>query len=259
MSSQIRSIVAVIAATLTLATPVAFAQQSENAQKSENDWSVEVMPYIWAAGIDGDITVRGHKGSVDLGFSDLIDAVDIAGALLGFARYNRFVAAMQLDYVATDTDNLDSDEQPQHARVETDMTMGTLAFGYAFGEPGTGNSLDLLLGVRYLSLDNDLTLDRLGKFKHDDSYVDPVLIAVPTWHISDRWQINPVVSIGGGGDAEFIYEFQPQVQYRITPSLAARFGYRLLHYNLESNTKDNEFDGAFKGLLIGLGGTFGSR
>lgn len=253
MSSQTRSIASVVAVTLAAATTSAFAQTSEK------DWSLEVTPYIWAAGIDGDITIRGHTGSIDLGFSDLIDSVDIAGAVLGIARYNRFVTWLQFDYVGTDTDELDSEDQPQGARFESDMTMGTLAFGYAFGDPHGQYSLDLLLGARYLSLDNTLTIDALGKFKHDDSYVDPVLIAVPTWKLSDRWHFVPVVSIGGGGDAEFIYELQPQFQFQISERVAARFGYRLLHYKLESNTKDNEFDGAFQGLLVGVGGTFGGH
>jgi hypothetical protein len=76
--------------------------------------------------------------------------------------------------------------------------------------------------------------------------------------VSDRWRFNPIVSIGGGGDAEYINDLQPQFQIQNNERLAARFGYRLLHYELESNTKDNEFDGAFQGLLVGLGGTFGS-
>lgn len=253
MSSQIRSVASVMALALAAATT------STLAQSPENDWSIEITPYIWAAGIDGDITVRGHKGSIDLNFDELIDAVDVAGAVLGFARYNRFVTWLQLDYVATDTDNLDAADQPERARFESDMSMGTLAFGYAFGDPSARHSLDLLLGVRYLELDHELTLNRLGKFKHDNSYVDPVLIAVPMLQLSDRWRFSPTVSIGGGGDAEFIYEQQPQFLFQINDRLAARFGYRLLHYELESNTKDNEFDGAFQGLLVGLGGTFGSN
>ena len=243
----------------TLIVAVALAVASTSAGAADNDWSLELTPYIWAAGIDGDITIRGHTGSIDLKFDDLIDAVDMAGAVLGIARYNRFVSWLQLDYVATDTDKLDTSEQPQGARFESDMSMGTLAFGYALTEPGAHHSLDLLLGVRFLELDNKLTIDALGKFKHDNSYVDPVLIVAPSLHISDRWRFNPTVAIGGGGDAEFIYELQPQFQFQISERLAARFGYRLLHYQLESNTKDNEFDGAFQGLLVGLGGTFGAH
>jgi hypothetical protein len=252
MSNQSRSVASIVAVALAGTTASTFAQAPEN------DWSVEVTPYIWAAGIDGDITIGGLKASVDLKFDDLIDAVDMAGAVLGLVRYNRFVTWVQLDYVGTDTDELDADDQPARGRVETDMVMGTLAFGYAFGDPGDPYSLDLLLGARSLSLDNELTIDGRGQFKHDKSYVDPVLIALPSFRISERWRFNPALSIGGGGDSEFVYELQPQVQFQINDFLAARFGYRTLHYKIESDVNTNEFDGAFQGLLIGVGGTFGN-
>lgn len=250
MSIQIRSVAHIVAVALAVVTTWTFAQGSEN------EWSVEVTPYIWAAGIDGDITVRGHKASIDVKFDDLIDAVDLAGSLLGIARYNRFVTWTQLDYVGTDTDELDN--HPAGGRVESDMFMGTLAFGYTFGNPSDRHSLDLLLGARYFSLDNELTINSLGRFKQDKSYLDPVVLARPSWRLSDRWRFNPTFSIGGGGDSDLVYELQPQIQFQINNRLAARFGYRTLHYDVESSTKQNKFDGAFQGLLLGLGGTFGT-
>lgn len=253
MSWQIKAAVAV-ATGFSVGSPAAFAQQ-------DDAWGFEITPYVWAGGIDGDVTVRGHKAEVDRGFDDLVDRLDFTGSLLGIGYRNHFVVWTQLDYVATDTDELDSDEQPigGRARLESDFFAGTLGFGYRFGEPQGRRNLDLLLGAKYLSVENDLTLQGIGQFKRDRDYLDPVLIARPSFRISERWRFNPTISIGGGVDADLIWELQPQLQFNINDNLALRFGYRNLYYDLESENGLNKFDGSYRGLILGLGGTFGNQ
>ena len=116
MNKRIRTVAAAIAVSSVLGSSAAIAQ--------ENAWGFEVTPYLWASGIDADVAVRGREGEVDLKFDDLIDAVDIAGALLGVAYYNRFVVWTQLDYMSLDSNELDSDEQPARGRLESDVFMG---------------------------------------------------------------------------------------------------------------------------------------
>ncbi len=250
MNKRIRTVAAAIAVSSVLGSSAAIAQ--------ENAWGFEVTPYLWASGIDADVAVRGREGEVDLKFDDLIDAVDIAGALLGVAYYNRFVVWTQLDYMSLDSNELDSDEQPARGRLESDVFMGTLAFGYGFGEPNGRRNVDVLLGARYADIENEITLN-IGRFKRARDYLDPVLIVRPSFRLSERWRFNPTFSIGGGGDSELIWELQPQIQFQINDNLAVRFGYRNLYYDIESNSQQNEFDGSFKGFLLGLGGTFGNR
>jgi outer membrane protein OmpA-like peptidoglycan-associated protein len=67
------------------------------------------------------------------------------------------------------------------------------------------------------------------------------------------------MSIGGGVDADLIWELQPQLQFQINDNLGLRFGYRNLYYDLESDNGANKFDGSYRGLIVGLGGTFGNR
>lgn len=252
MSWQIKAAV-VVATGFAVGSPAAFAQESA--------WGFEITPYVWAGGIDGDVTVRGHTIDVDRGFDDLVDRLDFMGSLLSIGYREHFVVWTQLDYVATDTDELDSDEQPAggNVRLESDFFAGTLGFGYRFGEPNGRRVLDLMLGAKYLSVENDLTLGNLGTFKRDKDYLDPVVIARPSFRISERWRFNPTMSIGGGVDADLIWELQPQVQFNITDNLAMRFGYRNLYYDLESDNGQNQFDGSYRGLVLGLGGTFGNQ
>lgn len=252
MNWQIKAAI-VVATGCAVGSPAAFAQ--------EDAWGFEITPYLWGGGVDGDVTLRGHKVEVDRGFDDLVDRLDFSGSLLGIGYRNHFVVWTQLDYIATDTDELDADEQPASGqiRLESDFFAGTLGFGYIFGEPHGRRHVDLLLGAKYLSVENDLTLGNIGQFKRDKDYLDPVVIVRPSWRISERWLFNPTFQIGGGVDADLIWELQPQLQFQINDNLGLRFGYRNMYYDLESENGLNKFDGSYRGFVIGLGGTFGNR
>lgn len=252
MNWQIKAAIAV-ATGLAVSSPTAFAQDAA--------WGFEVTPYLWGGGIDGDVTLRGHKVEVDRGFDDLVDRLDFSGSLLSIGYREHFVVWTQLDYIATDTDELDTDEQPLggQARLESDFFAGTLGMGYIFGEPHGRRHVDLLLGAKYLSVENDLALAGIGQFKRDKDYLDPVVIVRPAWRISERWLFNPTFQIGGGVDADLIWELQPQLQFQINDNLGLRFGYRNMYYDLESENGLNKFDGSYRGFVIGLGGTFGNR
>lgn len=242
-----------VATGFALASPAAFAQ--------ETPWGFEVTPYLFGGGIEGDVKVRGREVEVDRGFDDLLDRLDFSGSLLSVGYRDHFVVWTQLDYIATDTDELDADEQPAsgNVRLESDYFAGTLGLGYIFGDASARRHLDLLLGAKYLRIENDLTLGNLGRFDREQDYLDPVLIARPSFRISERWRFNPTIQIGGGVDADLIWELQPQFQFQINDNLGLRFGYRNMHYEIESDDGLSEFDGSYRGFIIGLGGTFGNR
>lgn len=250
MSSIKRTVAAAVATTLALtAAPGAQAQDGLS--------GFEISPYFWGAGLDTDVTVRGQTATIERDFSDIVDAIDIGGGIMGGAAFNRFVMVAQLDFVAYDTDELEVDEQPARGRLETDMFMAMVAAGYRFGGERPGKHFDLLLGARNLSLDTTLTLDARGRFEWDKDYVDPILMVRPSFPLGSRWRFNPSMSYGTGGDSEKVWELQPQFQFQISDNWAARFGYRRLYYEIDSDNGLNKFDGAFQGLIIGIGGTFG--
>jgi outer membrane protein OmpA-like peptidoglycan-associated protein len=76
--------------------------------------------------------------------------------------------------------------------------------------------------------------------------------------IGERWKFTSTFSYGEG-DSEKMYEMWPQFQLQINDKLAARFGYRRLFYDIESETTANRWDGSLQGVTIGIGGTFGGR
>jgi outer membrane protein OmpA-like peptidoglycan-associated protein len=254
MSSQPRTVAAAVAVTLALGTSTAAAQESP--------WSFEISPYLWAAGIDADVKVRDREGEVDVKFDDVLDRLDKAGSLFATLQHNKFVIMTQLDYLSTDTDELDADDQPAggDATFESELFMGTFALGYRFGSWQEKRSVDVLLGARQLSFDSELTIDGLGNFKaKKKDFYDPVLFVRPTFRLSDRWRFIGSFAYGAGGDSESTYELQPMFQFLINDHISVRFGYRRLYYDIESSGGANEFDGSFQGPILGISGAWGKN
>jgi hypothetical protein len=234
-----------LATLLTLGTPVLSAQAADQ-------WKFELTPYLWAAGIEGDVTVNGQSTNVDVSFSDMLDATNAVFAFLGVAQYGRLVLWAQVDFLSQDTD--EQDDPPPNARLELDTTMTTLAVGYQFDGWSKGQTVDVLIGARQLALDATLTVNGVGTFQNDRDINDTVLVVRPSFPLSDRWRFNPTLSYGSG-DSESTYELQPQFQYQISKNWATRLGYRRLAYDIESDS-GNEIDVTFSGFIIGFGGTF---
>jgi OOP family OmpA-OmpF porin len=249
--SSIKKTVAV-----AVATTLAITAAVPRAQAQDETVGFEISPYLWGAGVDADVTLGDQTVNVKRDFSDIVDAIDIGGGVMGGVLINRFVMVGQVDYLSLDSDELD--DAPARGRLETDLLMAMLALGYRFGGERPGKHLDVLVGARNLSLDNTLTLDGLGRFEGDKDFVDPILMIRPSLPLGERWRLNATMSYGSGGDSEKTWELQPHVQFQISDHLALRFGYRRLYYEIDSENGRNKFDGAFQGLIIGLGGTFGA-
>jgi hypothetical protein len=235
-----------------LATLLAIGAPVLSAQAAEDKWKFEITPYLWAAGIEGDVTVNGQTTDVDVSFSDMLDATNAVFAFLGVAQYGRLVLWAQVDFLSQDTD--EQDDPPANARLELDTTMTTLAVGYQFDGWSKGQTVDVLIGARQLALDATLTVNGVGSFRKDTDINDTVLVVRPSFPLSDRWRFNPTLSYGSG-DSESTYELQPQFQYQISKNWATRLGYRRLAYDIELDS-GNKFDVTFSGLIIGFGGTF---
>jgi hypothetical protein len=227
-------------------------------------WKVEITPYAWLAGIEGDVTVNGRKTEFDKGFSDLIDGVDMAGGLLAVVQYDRFLVWGQYDYFSTSTDNLDVEDQPQGGSMDSKMLLGEFAVGYQFDGWSEGQTFDVLVGVRALTFDNKLTVDNHGTRETEDpaedSRVDGIIVLRPSIPVFpskiDGLRFNPTLAIGAG-DSDLVYELQPQFQYQITDSVSARLGYRTVGYKLKGeHNEDNEMNIRLAGLIAGVGVTF---
>lgn len=250
-----------LVAALVMAASGVYAAEAQGAAKAAEPqgWKFEVTPYVWAAGLEGDIKVNGHKADFEKSFSDILDYVDVGGSFLAVAQYDRYLLWGQVDYFSLSTDALDIDDQPTKGKIDNKMLLTEAAVGYQVDGWMEGQTFDLLIGVRNLHNETDLEIYGKGKFSKDTDITDPLVLVRPSIPILPSkiagLRFNPTLGIGAGGDADLVYELQPQFQYQITESIAARLGYRRVGYKFKGSG-DNELNIALAGLIAGVGVTF---
>jgi hypothetical protein len=256
MAAKLRCSVLLIMAMAT--TSHADAGRSERTE----GLNFELTPYVWAPGIDGKAQFGGRSVHFNQSFSDLIEHVDAGFMVLGAVSYDRFVVYGDYDYISLSANGKIGRDlvipSGTRAQLDSDLEIWTLAGGYRF-DTFAQNTVDVMLGVRTLSLDNQLKA--LGaNLSNDSSLTDTIVMLRPSFSINDRWRFNPTLSYGVGGDSNTTYELMPQLQYQFADSFALRFGYKRLYYKQDKHPRNTpafeEMDASLSGLFVGVGWTF---
>lgn len=137
----------------------------------QGEWQFSVTPYIWAAGLEGDVTVKGRASSVDASFLDIVETADSIFGFMGVfeARkgdWSAFVAPMYLN-IGVD-ENVGIGPLTIDADVTVEMTI--IEFGVSYrlvsstlgSDTGEGGGqpawIDAIAGARYTSLDGEIDL-----------------------------------------------------------------------------------------------------
>ena len=214
----------------------------------ESAWQFDVTPYLWAAGIDGDVTVDRREVEVDTSFGDIADNLDGGGSVLLEASKGRWVNWMQIDHIATDTGSVTVG--PARADLESRTTMFDVGTGRRFDGFGERSSVDVLVGVRRFRIDDTLDLRGAGHVHNHLDVHDAIAILRPRYALSARWSFSPTLSVGGG-DSELVWEMSPQFEYRAGERYEVRIGYRNLDYEVDEGR--NGIDISFRGPLLGIG------
>jgi hypothetical protein len=251
--SMNRRMVGIVTAAMLMAVSAGYAAEPQG-------WKFEVTPYVWLAGLEGDITVNGQKAEFEKSASDLLDYVDAGMSIRLGAEYNRVMIGALVDYFSLSTDALDAEDRPQGGSFDAKSLMVEGAVGYRVNGWSEGQSFGLMVGVRSLQMENDLEIYEHGKFSKETDVTDAMFYVLPSMPVFpskiDGLRFNPILGIGAG-DSDLAYELFPQFQYQITDKVAARLGYRTVGWKFKGdNNEDNELNVRLAGLIAGVGVTF---
>jgi hypothetical protein len=239
-----------------LVTTIGFfflAQASADVYGSDREGlQLELTPYVWGAGIDGKVSAKGQTAHFDYSVSDLLSKVDAGFMGLAVASYDRIVVYVDYDYIGLSNDA--ETNAGAKIKVDIDTTIATYSAGYRFDTFGE-NTLDVMLGQRTLGLDETLKVPA-QKIENDASLSDTIVMLRPSFRFAEHWRFNPTLSYGISGDSDTTYEMSPQIQWDSSKSLAVRFGYRTLFYELGGRDR---LDISLQGLFLGVGWVFQTR
>lgn len=153
----------------------------------ENGWNFKIAPYIWMAGLKGE--VGAFPGlppiSVDFTFSRILRDLNGVLMLAGEVRNGPLSLAGDVMYVKLSTDVTTPGPLFARARVDCRYLVGTVSCGYSLVDNDC-LSLDALLGGRIWSIDTQLLLPAglLPKrfFSNKKRWMDPM--------VGLRWSID---------------------------------------------------------------------
>jgi hypothetical protein len=150
-------------------------------------WTFSFTPYAWLTGVDGSVTVRGHKANINDSFIDIVDKSDSLFALMGYFEARKGRLGLFTDVVWEDLGfggHYQQSSSPfrrlsnakvsvkANAQLDYQSTIVQSGFAYELAKwpSGAGTSftaLDLMGSARYWNQEADVSLDVSGALTAD--------------------------------------------------------------------------------------------
>lgn len=219
----------------------AFATSPAQAE----DWNYDVFLYGLGASLDGTTGVGPIEAEVDVGFSDILDKLEIGGMVAFRAKKGRWA-------VMTDTFFVGLGAANDRVDVDVDEFVFELDAAYSFND-----SLEVVFGARYFDLDAQLDFfGPLGlQVSFGESWVDPVVGLRVEAPFGERWLVVGRFDIGGFGvGSESAYNFVLNFGYRVGDSSTLVVGWRTLDVDYDDGEGLERFvyDVTSSGPVVGL-------
>jgi opacity protein-like surface antigen len=232
-------VLALIATFMLMAAPAAAQTQTGTTQ--ENQWQFEFTPYLWLAGIEGDVRHgRFGSGGVEASFTDIFQ--NLNGAFMGTleARKGRWGILLDTIYLSI-SGTVDT---PDRAIGDVDVKLKTGIYSLAglYRAVEKPFALDILAGVRYATVSADLDIEpgRFPQIMQGRSVSDSMhwwdgfagmRALIP---LSERWSMLGYVDIGSGG-SNFTLQAVAGVNYQISKHFVIKGGYRFIMIDVEDS------------------------
>ncbi|MBA4500842.1 outer membrane beta-barrel protein [Marinobacterium sp. 3-1745] len=218
---------------------------------ADSEWKGQLTPYLWASGLGGDL--RPFQGaptlSFDKSFSDVMDDLDGALFLSGYARQNRFVLLGDYSYSSSSKQGKIAPGLP--ARGKLSQRSMTLAAGYR-AISSDEMTLDVLAGLRAWNLKVKTSVaGGMVQASPSESFVDPLMALRANIALSPQWSTILYVDAGGfGAGSDRTYQVVATVNYQMNDQLYLSAGYRKL--NVDYRSGGTKVDVTMAGPLLGM-------
>ena len=236
-----------------LAGPVAHAQQP--LAPPSDRWQLEVTPYLWAAGMQGDVGIgRLAAEGASASFSDIFQSLrsGFMGAFEGRKdRYGFLFDALYLQLSKTQQAPL-----PGLGDVHAKPTQQMYTFAGTWRAVEGEIPVDIVAGVRSNDVKLDLAVSSSAfapegrSLVRSRNWADGFVGTRIQYPLTPQWSLVGYVDIGGGG-SDFTWQGLAGANYAFTPTVTAKFGYRYLKVDYDRD--DFLYDVATGGFYAGIG------
>jgi hypothetical protein len=231
---------------------------SSLARAEDTGWQFEFTPYLWAAGMKGDVGIGELSAEgVQTSFSDILKSLRVGfmGTFEGRKDRTGFVVdAIYMQLTQTKPAPL-----PGFGDVHAKVTQQAYTAAATWRAIDGDVPVDLVAGARtnYIKLDLDLAgsvlvpQGRTVVQSHD--WVDGFVGARVQYPLAPQWTLVGYADVGGGG-SDYTWQAIGGVNYAISPTATAKFGYRYL--KIDYHRGDFLYDMATGGFVAGIGMRF---
>lgn len=270
MKIETRNLVAALAglvcASAASAADIAYEPPPETLPPPAKEWTFTIAPYLWAAGLEGDVGLSGRQPvGVDMSFGDIFDNLRFGGMVVSELHNDTWGLFGDLVYVSTVanqsiTRTVNDAPATLSARVETHSFTGTLMGEYRALSTERA-TIDVMAGGRIWNVDNDISVSlasdgsEVADFSGGDSatWVDPMIGAKMRINTNSPWYFTAWGMIGGfGAGADLDWDLLAGVGYQWNERFAMVGGYRALGVDYEDDgfVYDIVQQGPFLGAVV---------
>ncbi len=250
---------AMVSLALLMTTGIGFAAEAQ-----EDKWQFGVTVPIWTPGIDGDVTVRGVKSDLDVGFDDLWDHLDASFALGLEARRNKFGLFAGVGYMKFSADG----KGRRGSEVDAEMKFLVADAGMSYCLVKTTGEhpfiLEATAGIRYWVIENELDLrlptpgGGIAAVNVDSKteLLDPVFGFRASQYLNPKWHLDFQGDVGGFGisddTSDLTWSAAGLVSYDAAKWITLSSGYKALSLDTSegSGASKKGADLIFHGLLL---------
>lgn len=230
---------------------------------TDDKWTFEIAPYLWALNMDGRVQVASQAAHVSENFSDIMKQFDGGGMLWLSAHKNK------LGFFANG----------MYASLSKSSHIGPISMNQSekFGIFGAGISYELYkqrFASQNVSIPHELTVEPYLGFRYtlnnatvkigrlsassDHHWTDPIVGARVKYTLTKAWLVLFAGDVGGTNfnnhnsyDLNGLVGYKPQTFWTNTTVYA---GYRFLHQNYVTGSGRNYFAWNMKlfGPVVGL-------
>ena len=223
-----------------------------NAQQAPDRWTVELTPYLWAAGLDGNTAADGTGSEIDTDYKFFsLDNLDFALGTAVEAHKGRWGVLGDAMYVEF------SDEFDRAPNSEVELSGGVFDM-VGLMAASNGRPLELVFGLRYVALKSTVDVAPVPRAEARESWLDPIIGLRYAYDFNDRWSVALRGDVGGAGISSHSSELATNVSaifgWRISDKVTLRGGYRMLQMDFDGD--DLVLDATLQGYIVGASWAF---
>jgi len=220
--------------------------------QTESGWSNQGLLYLLGPTLDGTTGVGDLQTEVDLGMSDVFDAID--KGLLGMYRGEGERWGMLVDVVYMDLKmDAEGSRGVLSGELELEQTLAIASATWRLNE-----SLQLMGGAMYADLSTDIALTgpqttRMASISED--WLDPLVGVLFETPVGAGWEFSGSAQVGGFGvGSDLVVILSGAMFYRFNDWSSLSLGYRYLDFDYDDGEGANRFKFDMKqhGPLIGV-------